>query len=382
MTNIFNRAPCPVWGEQAGGLVHCFGQDSLISSDSLRVFSPRAGGTFQIGKKGLPSEVVKVFLEMNLTPRDKANLSFRIFRHNWDLGLLRLRNPTIKRSKVGVDALYQSNFHDRYLQVTDDIRRRGILDQPPAEERLLSFMQELVWQNDRAIQAPTITEEEGGDYSNYLCAASACATKGEMEEFWQLALKRGWVQSVANAHNLAREPMRASLTLEARLWVEEQVREQGAGHQGFVAMWFDNEMKLIYQQYIAPAIKAAGYKPFRIDDDTGHSDNLVDRILAAIRQSRFIVADFTCGSIKDDQGNPVYLDRGGVYYEAGFAYGLGKPVIYTCRKNVVKHLHFDICQLNHLPWTDGDELARKLRARIVRQFDLGPVTAEHTDGLN
>ena len=39
-----------------------------------------------------------------------------------------------------------------------------------------------------------------------------------------------------------------------------------------------------------------------------------------IRKSKFLIADFTG-------------QRGGVYYEAGFAYGLGLPVIWTCRKD-------------------------------------------------
>ena len=46
-------------------------------------------------------------------------------------------------------------------------------------------------------------------------------------------------------------------------------------------------------------------------------DKIDDEIIGEIRRSRFLVADFTHG----DKGA-----RGSVYYEAGFAYGLGLPV--------------------------------------------------------
>ena len=87
-------------------------------------------------------------------------------------------------------------------------------------------------------------------------------------------------------------------------------------------MWFDKSMDGLYERGIAPAIEATGYNPLRIDrkDFLGKID---DEIIAEIRHSRFVVADFSHG--KDGV-------RGSVYYEAGFAHGLGIPVIYLCRK--------------------------------------------------
>ena len=50
---------------------------------------------------------------------------------------------------------------------------------------------------------------------------------------------------------------------------------------------------------------------------------MVDRILAEIRKSKFVVADFTsCGEcIACDKCEHIGA-RGGVYFEAGFALGL------------------------------------------------------------
>lgn len=86
--------------------------------------------------------------------------------------------------------------------------------------------------------------------------------------------------------------------------------------QGFVAMWFDNDLKKVYDDIIAPAILAAGYKPHRVDQRE-HNNKIDDEIIAEIRRSRFVLADFT--------GH-----RGGVYFEAGFSKGLGMEVFWTC----------------------------------------------------
>jgi len=107
--------------------------------------------------------------------------------------------------------------------------------------------------------------------------------------------------------------------------------------QAFVAMWFDESMKAAYERGIEPAIREAGYDPLRIDQKE-YLNKIDDEIIAEIRRSRFLVADFTQG----ESGA-----RGSVYYEAGFAHGLNIPVIFTCRKDAIGKVHFDIRQYNH-----------------------------------
>lgn len=107
----------------------------------------------------------------------------------------------------------------------------------------------------------------------------------------------------------------------------EQLRSPNLdSQQGFVAMWFDPSMNTIYDGAIAPAIGLAGYAPHRVDKRE-HAEKIDDEIILQIRRSRFVVADAT--------GH-----RGGVYYEAGFAHGLGLPVFWTCKKG--DDLHFDV----------------------------------------
>ena len=63
--------------------------------------------------------------------------------------------------------------------------------------------------------------------------------------------------------------------------------------------------------------------------------------------------------------------RAGVYYEAGFATGLGRPVIWCCRKDEIDKLHFDTNHKNHIDWETPEELRdrlyRRIRATILAQ---------------
>ncbi len=58
-------------------------------------------------------------------------------------------------------------------------------------------------------------------------------------------------------------------------------------------------------------------------------------------------------------------NRGGVYFEAGFALGLGIPVIWTCHKDRISDLHFDTRQYNHIDWKDVIDLRERLYNRIM-----------------
>ena len=148
---------------------------------------------------------------------------------------------------------------------------------------------------------------------------------------------------------------------------EELQRKSVASSQVFVAMWFDTSMDAIYKKAIDPAIRDAGYEPVRVDD-VQHNRKIDDEIIALIRRSRFVVADFTAGKPEEP--------RGGVYYEAGFAYGLGREVIYTCRKDFVEALHFDTRQYNHIVWNKGklSDFRKALRHRIEATIGRGPKT--------
>jgi hypothetical protein len=128
-------------------------------------------------------------------------------------------------------------------------------------------------------------------------------------------------------------------------------------------MWFNDITDAAYREGIAPAITAAGYEPLRIDNKE-HLNKIDDEIIAELRRSRFVVADFTC--------EPQSV-RGGVYFEAGFAMGLNVPVIWTCRESSRDDLHFDTRQYNHIMWKDPADLHDRLLVRIGSVLGDGPL---------
>ena len=96
-------------------------------------------------------------------------------------------------------------------------------------------------------------------------------------------------------------------------------------------MWFDSDGSMnIVRDSIKRAIEDAGYLPVIIDEKE-HNNQIVPEIFYEIKNSKFIVADL-CGH------------RNGVYYEAGYAKGLGKEVILTCRQSDFDKKHFDVAQ--------------------------------------
>ncbi|WP_188515042.1 hypothetical protein [Blastomonas aquatica] len=145
--------------------------------------------------------------------------------------------------------------------------------------------------------------------------------------------------------------------------LEQAELGSSSSRQVFVAMWFDPQMDVVYSEGIAPAIEAAGFKPFRIDHKE-HNNKFDDEIIAEIRRSRFVVADFTC-RVREVDGVSSADARGGVYYEAGFAQGLGLPLIWTVRNDCISHVHFDTRQFAHIVWNDPGDLKLKLQNRIL-----------------
>ena len=153
----------------------------------------------------------------------------------------------------------------------------------------------------------------------------------------------------------------------------EELETNPDSSQCFVAMWFNPSMDKVYENGIKPAIEDAGYSPLRIDreDFVGKVD---DKIIAEIKRSRFIVADFTHKKadiregkcFESEEGHRALGARGGVYYEAGYAEGLGLTVIPTCRRDMIAEVHFDTRQLNHIVWDNPEDLREQLENRIRR----------------
>jgi hypothetical protein len=150
-----------------------------------------------------------------------------------------------------------------------------------------------------------------------------------------------------------------SITPRGHAYLENYYAKQPDSQIGFCAMWFDKSVLPIWTNAIEPAIKNAGYNPKRIDGHQ-HNNRIDDEIIAMLRRSKFVVADFTG-------------QRGGVYFEAGFALGLGLQVIWTCKKSDLKEVHFDNRQYNFIIWEEDklDEFNVALQNRIEATIGHG-----------
>jgi len=175
-------------------------------------------------------------------------------------------------------------------------------------------------------------------------------SSGELSFALTFLHEQGWIENFAGGEFQIKMPG----------WVRVyELRETPTdSRRGFVAMSFDPSMDPVWKVGIAPAIVAAGYEPVRVDR-VEHNDKICDRIVVEIRRARFVVADFT--------GH-----RQGVYFEAGFALGLGLPVIWLAREDALAEAHFDTRQYNHIKWKTPEELLPALRDRILATIGAGP----------
>jgi nucleoside 2-deoxyribosyltransferase len=122
-----------------------------------------------------------------------------------------------------------------------------------------------------------------------------------------------------------------------------------------MAMKFrDAELNGVLETCFKPAAAAAGFS-LRTVADEQPAGLIDDQMRVGLRQARFVIADLTHASR-------------GAYWEAGFAEGAGKPVIYTCRADLwtSENPHFDTNHLATIIWdlANLDEAKARLTAMI------------------
>jgi nucleoside 2-deoxyribosyltransferase len=155
---------------------------------------------------------------------------------------------------------------------------------------------------------------------------------------------------------------RVGLTLEG--WERFQAEKSGkfAGNQGFIAMRFgDAVLDPLVKDVLKPTIKdGIGYELFDLRDVA--AAGVIDNIMRAqIRDSAFVLVDLT-------------HDNFGAYWEAGYAEGLGKPVIYICEKSKFDDAktHFDTNHCTTVMWdtNDVEKFKNELIATLRRSLNL------------
>ncbi len=137
--------------------------------------------------------------------------------------------------------------------------------------------------------------------------------------------------------------------------------------KAFMAMKFgDPEMDRVFHECLKPAAARAGYTLFKLNDDP-RAGLIDDRLRLEIRTSRFVIADLS-------------HENKGTYWEAGYAEGLGRPVIYTCKESVflnpTTRPHFDTNHYLCIQWNadhlrdSEDQLTAVIRATLPNESKL------------
>jgi hypothetical protein len=118
----------------------------------------------------------------------------------------------------------------------------------------------------------------------------------------------------------------------------------------FVAMPMDenNHALVDVLEAIKAGAKECGITAERIDDDES-SERITDRMLDSLRAAEFVIVDLTEG-------------RPNVFYEAGYAHGIGKIPIYVARQGT--DIHFDLKDYPVIFFRSMKELREKLARRF------------------
>lgn len=155
--------------------------------------------------------------------------------------------------------------------------------------------------------------------------------------------------------DVTQQERRARLSLDGWKLFHQLTRGSSSGHRAFMAMQYGDEtLDRMFADHFRPAADAAGFDLFRLIEEP-KAGSIDERLRVEIRRAAFVVADLTHGNQ-------------GAYWEAGFAEGLGKPVIYTCRHKVweQQRTHFDTNHLHTVIWDEDvpDDSAEELKATI------------------
>ncbi len=153
----------------------------------------------------------------------------------------------------------------------------------------------------------------------------------------------------------------AQITFKGWERFDEIKRTSKVSRLAFMAMKFGNETLVrIFNEVIKDAVSKTGFEIRRLDEER-RAGLIDDKLRVEIRKSKFLVADLTD-------------DNNGAYWEAGYAEGLGMPVIYICEeeKFKTKLTHFDTNHHLTVRWkNEPDSLkkfAEELKATIRATF--------------
>ena len=282
----------------------------------------------------------------NLNPLQRAVLSYRI------------RTESDASSQAGSDPFEITS------EVLDSLRSNGSLPSPAVQAtNIVRFIGDEVSRSGEAVnQLPENFHAIIGSL-NY--EAAIRLTKELVDRKTLIADPPG---TAVGSHPVTGRPFSSFTNINLSLdgWEQYEAEKRGrfAGNYGFLAMQFnDPDLESFVREVVKPAVKEATGSDLVDMRDVGRA-GIIDNIMRVrIRDAKFVIADLTHGN-------------NGAYWEAGYAEGLGKPVIYICEKEKFESKdgpHFDTNHCTTVFWSkyrDNDEdFRQKLTATLRRSLD-------------
>ncbi|MDR1389569.1 MAG: hypothetical protein LBJ31_06280 [Treponema sp.] len=217
------------------------------------------------------------------------------------------------------------------------------------EELLSEFPQNIVEIQSRILLMLYIRIPKYGQHLGKICCFEFFAEdEDELRFILDSMFRKNWIEYNNQDDDLLGD---SRLLINQNGWMEiEKNITQKYSKQCFIAMNFAEGLKKA-SECIKKAIIDTGFSPLRIDEKY-HNNEISGEILFEIKKSHFIIADETG-------------QKNGVYFEAGYALGNGKDVIWCCKESDLASLHFDTRQYNHIVWKDENDLYKKLKDRIL-----------------
>jgi nucleoside 2-deoxyribosyltransferase len=316
---------CPIWNTEAEV------PSDEIPADKTRYNSPRAGGQYIISMRAVE------------------------YIRDWET-----ETDGLQKRLALTTYIVEQNRYGSAPYIQEETLSSLNLSTPSVDTRMERLLELLIQKTPSIGEQLHLTDVEISSIPgrNYLFISSTYANDYFLPLAWTHSSKESEVEYLIKALielNLITQGKNmgdTDITVTPKGY--QYLKKQNNLKQAFVAMWFDEKMMSIYNDGIEPAITKAGFVPMRIDKKE-HANKIDDEIIAEIRNSRFLIADFT-----SEEHKP----RGGVYFEAGFALGLGIPVIWTCHEDLIGQVHFDTRQYNHITWKNAADLEAKLYNRI------------------
>jgi nucleoside 2-deoxyribosyltransferase len=259
------------------------------------------------------------------------------------------------RSLLSIDGAQPRIAHAVHRVKDDEIITAAVLESMQLTSKLPDALERI----DNLLLTVGAREQEPGEFvplnAKHLRASIGCADAGSVQ----------WVLHEAHEEDLIRPGTAGqyTLTLKGRKQLHDLLRRGANSVHAFMAMEFNAEMQELYTKHLKAAVAPTGFD-LRTTDHPGKTADLIDnRMRVEIRTARFVVCDLT------------HSNRG-AYWEAGFAEGLGRPVFFICRKDVLQSkdkeigLHFDAAHQTIIAWDPADpaqamaELKAMIRATL------------------